>query len=70
MISRRGLLRAAVFVNLADVAILIVLVLARGWVVLAFGLAGVILNVAYTAPPLRLKKRGLGELDVLLVWGH
>ena len=69
MISRRGLLRAAVLVNLADVAILIVLVVARGWVVLAFGLAGVVLNVAYTAPPLRLKKRGLGELDVLLVWG-
>jgi 1,4-dihydroxy-2-naphthoate octaprenyltransferase len=38
-------------------------------VVLGFGLAGVLLNVAYTAPPLRLKKRGLGELDVLLVWG-
>src|SRR5947209_5741519 len=69
MISRRGLLRAAVLVNLADVAILVVLVVARGWVVLAFGLAGVILNIAYTAPPLRLKKRGLGELDVLLVWG-
>jgi 1,4-dihydroxy-2-naphthoate octaprenyltransferase len=29
----------------------------------------VVLNVAYTAPPLRLKKRGLGELDVFLVWG-
>src|SRR5207248_9411438 len=27
------------------------------------------LNVAYTGRPLRLKKRGLGELDVLLVWG-
>ncbi len=69
MVSRRGLVRAALAVNLADVAILAVLVAARGWVVLALGLAGVVLNVAYTAPPLRLKKRGLGELDVLLVWG-
>ena len=69
MVSRAGLVRAAVAVNLADVAILITLVAARGWVVLAFGLGGVLLNVAYTAPPLRLKKRGLGELDVMLVWG-
>jgi 1,4-dihydroxy-2-naphthoate polyprenyltransferase len=69
MISRRGLVTAAIAVNAADVVILIVLVIARGWPVLAFGLAGVVLNVAYTAPPLRLKKRGLGELDVLLVWG-
>jgi 1,4-dihydroxy-2-naphthoate octaprenyltransferase len=69
MIDRAGLIRVAVAVNLADVAILAVLVLARGWVVLGFGVAGVVLNVAYTAPPLRLKKRGLGELDVMLVWG-
>jgi 1,4-dihydroxy-2-naphthoate polyprenyltransferase len=69
MIDREGLVRAAVAVNLADVVILAVLVGARGLVVLAFGVAGVVLNVAYTAPPLRLKKRGLGELDVLLVWG-
>ncbi|HWF55611.1 MAG TPA: prenyltransferase, partial [Solirubrobacteraceae bacterium] len=69
MITRTGLVRAAVAVNTADVVVLIVLVAARGWVVLAFGLAGVVLNVAYTAPPLRLKKRGLGELDVMLVWG-
>jgi 1,4-dihydroxy-2-naphthoate octaprenyltransferase len=69
MISRAALIRAAVGVNVADVLILIVLVVARGWIVLAFGIAGVVLNVAYTAPPLRLKKRGLGELDVMLVWG-
>jgi 1,4-dihydroxy-2-naphthoate polyprenyltransferase len=69
MISRAGLVRAAVALNATGVAILIVLTIARGPLVLAFGLAGVFLNVAYTAPPLRLKKRGLGELDVLLVWG-
>jgi 1,4-dihydroxy-2-naphthoate octaprenyltransferase len=69
MIERSALIRAAVAVNIADVVILAILVAARGWVVLAFGVAGVILNVAYTAPPLRLKKRGLGELDVLIVWG-
>jgi 1,4-dihydroxy-2-naphthoate octaprenyltransferase len=69
MISRSGLVRAAALVNVLDVVILVVLIAARGWVVLAFGLAGVLLNVAYTAPPLRLKKRGLGELDVMLVWG-
>jgi 1,4-dihydroxy-2-naphthoate polyprenyltransferase len=69
MISRTALVRAAALVNLSDVVILVVLVAARGWPVLAFGIAGVVLNVAYTAPPMRLKKRGLGELDVLLVWG-
>jgi 1,4-dihydroxy-2-naphthoate polyprenyltransferase len=69
MISRAGLLRAAAVVNALGVAILVVLTVARGPVMLAFGLAGVLLNVAYTAPPLRLKKHGLGELDVLLVWG-
>jgi 1,4-dihydroxy-2-naphthoate polyprenyltransferase len=69
MISRRGLIGAAIAVNWLGIAILVVLVAARGPLVLVFGLAGVLLNVAYTAPPLRLKKRGLGELDVLLVWG-
>jgi 1,4-dihydroxy-2-naphthoate octaprenyltransferase len=69
MIERDGLVRAAFAVNLADLVILAVLLGARGWAVLAFGVAGVVLNVAYTAPPLRLKRRGLGELDVLLVWG-
>ena len=69
LVSRRALVLATVLVNLADLAILVVLTLARGWPVLAFAVAGFVLSVAYTAPPPRLKKRGLGELDVLVVWG-
>jgi 1,4-dihydroxy-2-naphthoate octaprenyltransferase len=69
MISRRGLAAAALAVNVIDLVIMLVLFQARGWPVVALGLAGFALSAAYTAPPLRLKKRGLGELDVLLVWG-
>ena len=69
LVSRRTLLIAIGLVNLADLAILIVLTWARGWPVVAFALSGFVLSFAYTAPPLRLKKRGLGEPDVLVVWG-
>jgi 1,4-dihydroxy-2-naphthoate octaprenyltransferase len=69
LVSRRTLIVAIFAVNVADLAILIVLTVARGWPVAAFALAGFVLSAAYTAPPLRLKKRGLGEPDVLVVWG-
>ena len=69
LVSRRTLLSAILAVNLADLAILVVLTWARGWPVVAFALGGFVLSVAYTAPPLRLKKRGLGEPDVFVVWG-
>ena len=64
--SRRD---AALIVNLLDLAVLVVLAVYRGWPVVGFALAGFALSVTYTAPPLRLKKRGLGEPDVFLVWG-
>jgi 1,4-dihydroxy-2-naphthoate polyprenyltransferase len=41
----------------------------RGWPMIVFALSGFLLSVAYTAPPLRLKKHGLGEPTVLVVWG-
>jgi len=69
MISRAGLARAALMVNIVDLGILVVLAAYRGWPVVAFALGGFLLSVAYTAPPLRLKKRGLGEPDVFVVWG-
>lgn len=67
--TKRGLLAIALTVNVADLAIMIALTVARGWPILAFALAGFVLSVAYTSPPLRLKKRGLGEPTVAAVWG-
>src|SRR6266702_552191 len=69
MITRRRLAAAAGFVNVLDLAILVTLFVARGWPVVAFALAGFFISAAYTAPPLRLKRRGLGEPSVLIVWG-
>lgn len=69
MISRRGLVRATAVVNVLDLGILIVLTAARGWPILGFALGGFFISAAYTAPPFRLKKRGLGEPSVLVVWG-
>jgi 1,4-dihydroxy-2-naphthoate octaprenyltransferase len=69
MISRKGLAQAALFVNVLDLIILAVLFVERGWQVVALAVGGFVLSAAYTAPPLRLKKRGLGEPTVLAVWG-
>ncbi|MGI8608389.1 MAG: prenyltransferase [Candidatus Dormibacteria bacterium] len=69
MITRRGLIRAVLVVNVIDFLIMVFLITQRGWLVLAFALAGLFISVSYTAPPLRLKKRGLGEPGVFLIWG-
>ncbi|MBS4023107.1 MAG: prenyltransferase [Dethiobacter sp.] len=41
----------------------------RGWPVAAIALAGGIISVTYTAGPVSLKYRGLGEIFVFLIWG-
>jgi len=69
MTTRTGLAVRALVVNLVDLAILVVLTIERGWPMVAFALGGFALSVAYAAPPLRLKKRGLGEPTVFVVWG-
>ncbi|MCX6026448.1 MAG: prenyltransferase [Chloroflexi bacterium] len=56
-------------VNGLGAALMVYLIWMRGWPVLLFALAGLLISVFYVAPPIRLKHIGLGELGVLLVWG-
>src|SRR3954447_10908039 len=69
VITRKGLAACALVVNAICLAIMVVLTVERGWPIIAFALGGFLLSAAYTAPPLRLKKHGLGEPTVLIVWG-
>ena len=41
----------------------------RGWDLFWLGAVGALLSVFYTAPPLKLVHRGLGEIDVFLGFG-
>ncbi|MEX2289405.1 MAG: prenyltransferase [Mycobacteriales bacterium] len=68
-VKRRQMGLAVLGLHLTGLVMLVALATQRGWPVLAFGLAGVFLSIAYHAPPLRLNKRGLGELGAFLVWG-
>lgn len=69
LISVRGLLATIVAFNVADLAIGLVLLEARGWPIAAFALAGLFVSVFYVAPPIKLKHHGLGEPGVFVVWG-
>jgi 1,4-dihydroxy-2-naphthoate polyprenyltransferase len=69
LVTKRQMVVGIVACQLADLAIMITLIARRDWWIAAFALGGLFLSWAYTAPPLRLKKIGLGELDVLLTWG-
>ena len=69
MSSKREVQAAVLLINLIDLGILIYLAMMRGPLVIVFALAGLFISVFYTAPPIRLKRIGLGELGVLIVWG-
>jgi len=69
LVTRRQLLAGILLCQVIDLAIMITLIVRQDWWVAAFALGGLFLSWAYTAPPLRLKKIGLGEVDVLVTWG-
>ncbi|MHA1353192.1 MAG: prenyltransferase [Candidatus Heimdallarchaeaceae archaeon] len=68
-ISKRNLILLALALNLIDVGILIYFMLTVNWYVLFFALAEMFISVFYVAPPLNLKKHGLGEPAVFIIWG-
>ena len=68
-LTKAQLRNAILIANAIDLAILLVLVWARGPWVAGFAFAGLFISVFYVAPPISLKKRGLGEPGVFLTWG-
>ncbi|MGZ7000408.1 MAG: prenyltransferase, partial [Acidimicrobiia bacterium] len=61
LVSRRAMVRACVGFYALAIGLGVLLAAARGWELLALGVVGVVLSLAYTAPPFRLVHRGLGE---------
>lgn len=69
LISKKGLGVASLVVNVLSLAVLVILTAERGWPIVAFALGGFFVSAGYAAPVVKLKKRGLGEPGVLVVWG-
>jgi 1,4-dihydroxy-2-naphthoate polyprenyltransferase len=68
-LTKAQLRNAILLMQAFDLAILLVLVWARGPWVAAFAFGGLFISVFYVAPPIKLKHHGLGEPGVFIVWG-
>jgi 1,4-dihydroxy-2-naphthoate octaprenyltransferase len=68
-LTQDQVLLGAAVVHGIDVVVLALLIAAVGWGVAGFALTGLLLSVAYVAPPFSFKRRGLGELTAAVVWG-
>lgn len=64
--TSNGLLKAALVLNIFDLAIMLYLYSVRGPIILYFAIVGLLLSLSYTS---FLKRAGLGELTAFLVWG-
>ncbi len=69
LMSLRGITLLSAGFYAVGIAIGVYLAATRGWDLLWLGIAGALLSVFYTAPPLKLVHRGLGEIDVFLGFG-
>lgn len=70
LLSLRELALWAAILYAGAIAIgLVLLAIRPSWELLAIGIAGVAIGLAYTAPPLKLVYRGLGEIAVAVGFG-
>jgi 1,4-dihydroxy-2-naphthoate octaprenyltransferase len=69
LVSRRTVTAAVVGCYLAGIGIGVGLAAARGWGLLAIGAVGVLISLAYSAPPLKLVHRGVGEVVTAIGFG-
>jgi len=69
LVSLRQMIAISAVAYAAAIAIGLYLASVAGWGLLWLGLAGVLISFFYTAPPLRLVHRGLGELATALGFG-
>ncbi|MDQ3940368.1 MAG: prenyltransferase, partial [Actinomycetota bacterium] len=69
MVGLQTMRKASIALYAVGIAIGLYLTATRGIELLWIGIAGVFLSIFYTAPPLRLVHRGLGEIAVALGFG-
>ncbi|MDH4109680.1 MAG: 1,4-dihydroxy-2-naphthoate octaprenyltransferase [Gammaproteobacteria bacterium] len=69
ILDRAAMLRLGIGLLVAAVLAGLALIVLKGPVILAFGLAGILLGVLYSVGPLRLSAIGLGELAIAIACG-
>jgi 1,4-dihydroxy-2-naphthoate octaprenyltransferase len=69
LVTRRAMVTGCVALYALSIGLGLYLAAERGWGLLGIGAAGIVLSLAYSAPPLRLVHRGLGEPVTALGFG-
>ncbi|HEY5023699.1 MAG TPA: prenyltransferase [Acidimicrobiales bacterium] len=69
LVTRRAMVSGCVALYALSIGLGLYLAAERGWGLLGIGAIGLVLSLAYSAPPLRLVHRGLGEPVTALGFG-
>ncbi len=69
LVSRRAMIAGCSFFYAVSIGAGLALAATRSWWLLAVGAVGLVLSLGYTAPPLKLVYRGLGEPVVAIGFG-